>query len=76
MTDEPIRSAMDSVSTEDTSLVLPSDKKQHTGQQRVLEQVKSIKRSKSKMVKSGSLPSPSSKCAVNLHKCIRKAIRQ
>ncbi|KAG1941956.1 plakophilin-1 [Pimephales promelas] len=59
MTDEPIRSAMDSVSTEDTSLVLPSDKKQHTGQQRVLEQVKSIKRSKSKMVKSGSLPSPS-----------------
>ncbi|XP_058619096.1 plakophilin-1 isoform X2 [Onychostoma macrolepis] len=58
MTAEPIRSALGSVSIEDTSLVLPSDKKQRTGQQRVLEQVKSIKRSKSKMVKNDSIPSP------------------
>ncbi|XP_051946869.1 plakophilin-1-like isoform X2 [Xyrauchen texanus] len=33
-------------SMEDTSLVLPSDRKQCTGQQRVREQVKSIKRNK------------------------------
>ncbi|XP_051736661.1 plakophilin-1 isoform X2 [Ctenopharyngodon idella] len=58
MTAEPIRSALGSVSMDDTSLVLPSDKKQRTGEQRVLEQVKSIKRSKSKMVKSDSIPSP------------------
>ncbi|XP_016366861.1 plakophilin-1-like [Sinocyclocheilus rhinocerous] len=60
MTVEPIRSTLSTVSTEDTSLVLPSDKKQQTGQQRVLEQVKSIKRSKSKMVKNDSIPSPTS----------------
>ncbi|XP_067226939.1 plakophilin-1 isoform X3 [Chanodichthys erythropterus] len=58
MTAEPIRSALGTVSKEDTSLVLPSDGKQRTGQQRVLEQVKSIKRGKSKMVKSDSIPSP------------------
>ncbi|XP_016416246.1 plakophilin-1-like [Sinocyclocheilus rhinocerous] len=58
MTAEPIRSALGTVSTEDTSLVLPSDKKQRTGQQRVLEQVNTIKRSKSKMVKNDSIPSP------------------
>ncbi|XP_077060853.1 plakophilin-1 [Siphateles boraxobius] len=58
MTAEHIRSAMGTLSGEDTSLVLPSDKKQRTGQQRVLEQVKSIKRRNSKMVKSDSLSSP------------------
>ncbi|RXN18953.1 plakophilin-1 [Labeo rohita] len=58
MTAEPIRSALGSVSTDDTSLVLPSDKKQHTGQQRVLEQVNTVKRRQSKMVKSDSIPSP------------------
>ncbi|XP_016353128.1 plakophilin-1 isoform X2 [Sinocyclocheilus anshuiensis] len=58
MTAEPIRSALGTVSTEDTSLVLPSDKKQRTGQQRVLEQVNTIKRSKSKMVKNDSISSP------------------
>ncbi|XP_050953108.1 plakophilin-1 [Labeo rohita] len=58
MTAEPIRSALGSVSTDDTSLVLPSDKKQRTGQQRVLEQVNTVKRRQSKMVKSDSIPSP------------------
>ncbi|CAM4682379.1 unnamed protein product [Leuciscus chuanchicus] len=58
MAAEPIHSAMVPSSTEDTSLVLPSDKKERTGHQRMLEQVKSIKRSKSKMVKSSSFPSP------------------
>ncbi|KAK7131926.1 hypothetical protein R3I93_018477 [Phoxinus phoxinus] len=47
------------MNTEDTSLVLPSDTNRHKGQQRVLEQVKTIKRSKSKMAKSASL-SPTS----------------
>ncbi|KTG40780.1 hypothetical protein cypCar_00008097 [Cyprinus carpio] len=60
MTVEPIRSTLATVSTDDTSLVLPSDKMQRTGQQRVLEQVKSIKRNKSKMVKKDSIPSPTS----------------
>uniref|UniRef100_A0A8C2BU08 Plakophilin 1 n=1 Tax=Cyprinus carpio TaxID=7962 RepID=A0A8C2BU08_CYPCA len=60
MTVEPIRSTLATVSTDDTSLVLPTDKMQRTGQQRVLEQVKSIKRNKSKMVKKDSIPSPTS----------------
>ncbi|XP_067303577.1 plakophilin-1 [Pseudorasbora parva] len=64
MTAEPIRSALGSVSIEDTSLVLPSDKNQRTGQQRVLEQVNSIKRSKSKMVRSDSIPSPTTPASV------------
>lgn len=71
MTAEPIRSALGTVLREDTSLVLPSDKNQRTGQQRVLEQVKSIKRGKSKMVKSDSISSPTSKCAVYMHTCVR-----
>ncbi|KAL1249641.1 hypothetical protein QQF64_020646 [Cirrhinus molitorella] len=58
MTAEPIRSALGSVSTDDTSLVLPSDRKQHTGKQRVLEQVNTIKKRQSKMVKNDSIPSP------------------
>ncbi|XP_043080879.1 plakophilin-1 [Puntigrus tetrazona] len=58
MTAEPIRSALGTDSMEDTSLVLPSDKHQRTGKQRVLEQVNTIKRSKSKMVKNDSVPTP------------------
>ncbi|XP_042607228.1 plakophilin-1-like [Cyprinus carpio] len=64
MTAEPIRSALGTVSSEDTSLVLPSDKNQRTGQQRVLEQVNTIKRSKSKMVKNDSIPSPTTPASV------------
>ncbi|XP_051516523.1 plakophilin-1 [Myxocyprinus asiaticus] len=62
MTADPLRSAMAPSSTEDTSLVLPSDRKQRTGQQRVLEQVKSIRRSK--IVKNDSITSPASPASV------------
>ncbi|XP_073795687.1 plakophilin-1 [Danio rerio] len=57
MSAEPIRSVLGSVSTDDTSLVLPSDKTQRRGQERVQEQVKSIRR-KTKIVKNDSIPSP------------------
>ncbi|XP_067448417.1 plakophilin-1 [Thunnus thynnus] len=59
MAPEPLRSAMITGNTEDTSLAVPSDNKLRSGKQRVLDQVHSIKRSKSKPGQSGSLsPSP------------------
>ncbi|KAM7404785.1 hypothetical protein PAMP_012098 [Pampus punctatissimus] len=59
MAPEPLRSAMTNGNSEDTSLALPSDHKLSSGQQRVLEQVHTIKRNKSR--KNGSLsPSPTS----------------
>lgn len=60
MAPEPLRSAMTSGVAEDTSLALPSDNKLRTGQQRVLDQVLTIKRSqKTKVSKNGTLsPSP------------------
>lgn len=62
MAPEPLRSAMAIGSAEDTSLALPSDNKLRTGQQRVLDQVHTIKRGKSKQGKSGSPTlSPTSK---------------
>ncbi|KAL7398955.1 hypothetical protein ABVT39_017589 [Epinephelus coioides] len=55
----PLRTAMAVGNAEDTSLAVPSDNKLRSGQQRVLDQVHSIKRSKSK--KNGTLsPSPTS----------------
>ncbi|XP_069544132.1 plakophilin-1 isoform X2 [Brachyistius frenatus] len=61
MAPEPLRSAMTIGVSEDTSLALPSDNKLRTGQARVLDQVHTIKRSKSKHGKSGTLsPSPTS----------------
>ncbi|KAI7794625.1 hypothetical protein IRJ41_016932, partial [Triplophysa rosa] len=54
---ESVRSSLGIGPTEDTSLVMPSDKNHCTGQQRVLQQVKSIKRSKSR---NDSLSSPTS----------------
>ncbi|KAG5837758.1 hypothetical protein ANANG_G00216020 [Anguilla anguilla] len=57
MTLEPLRSAMTFENVEDTSLALPSDTNLRSGQQRVLDQVHTIKRGRSK--KSGSL-SPTS----------------
>ncbi|XP_051282173.1 plakophilin-1 [Dicentrarchus labrax] len=67
MAPEPLRSAMTSLGAEDTSLALPSDNKLRSGQQRVLDQVHTIKRSKSKPGKSGSLSptSPSSQSLMN-----------
>ncbi|KAL2104227.1 hypothetical protein ACEWY4_001095 [Coilia grayii] len=59
MTVEPLRSAMAVAKIEDTSLALPSDDKLRSGQQRVLDQVHTLKRSKSKQLKNGSL-SPTS----------------
>ncbi|KAF7652280.1 hypothetical protein LDENG_00098810 [Lucifuga dentata] len=53
MAPEPLRSATSVGNAEDTSLALPSDNKLRTGQQRVLDQVFSIKRSKSKQGKNG-----------------------
>ncbi|XP_057685706.1 plakophilin-1 isoform X2 [Corythoichthys intestinalis] len=45
---EPLRSAVTAGRTEDTSLALPSDASLHTGAHRVLDQVQTVKRSKSK----------------------------
>lgn len=60
MAPEPLRSATTIRVAEDTSLALPSDNKLRSGQQRVLDQVHSIKRSKSKHGKSVRAPSPTS----------------
>lgn len=54
---EPLRTAMHNPGTEDTSLALPSDNKLRSGQQRVLDQVHTIKRSKSKQGRNGTLSS-------------------
>uniref|UniRef100_A0A8C6WKV5 Plakophilin 1 n=1 Tax=Neogobius melanostomus TaxID=47308 RepID=A0A8C6WKV5_9GOBI len=51
MVPDPLKSAMTIGSTEDTSLALPSDATLRTGQARVLNQVHTIKRSKSKQGK-------------------------
>ncbi|XP_072223273.1 plakophilin-1 [Leuresthes tenuis] len=56
---EPLRSAQTSGLTEDTSLALPSDNTLSSGQRRVLHQVDTIKRIKSRRSKSSSL-SPTS----------------
>ncbi|XP_010764966.1 plakophilin-1 [Notothenia coriiceps] len=58
MAPEPLRSAMSIRCVEDTSLAVPSDTKLHSGQRRVLDQVHTIKRSKSKPGKSGTLSPP------------------
>ncbi|XP_041656207.1 plakophilin-1 [Cheilinus undulatus] len=56
---EPLRSAMTIGSADDTSLALPSDNRLRSGQQRVMDQVHTIKRSKSKQGKNSTLsPSP------------------
>ncbi|XP_065817084.1 plakophilin-1 isoform X2 [Labrus bergylta] len=61
MAHEPLRSAMSMRSREDTSLALPNDHKLRSGQQRVLDQVHTIKRTKSKPGTNGTLsPSPTS----------------
>lgn len=59
MAPEPLRSAMTVGGTEDTSLALPSDNKLRTGQQRVLDQVHTIKRSRSRPGKSSPTTSTS-----------------
>ncbi|XP_017270694.1 plakophilin-1 [Kryptolebias marmoratus] len=62
MAPDPLRSASTVGGTEDTSLALPSDRTLSSGKQRVLDQVHSIKRTKSRHSKSVSSPtSPSPK---------------
>ncbi|XP_068589809.1 plakophilin-1 [Cebidichthys violaceus] len=56
MAPDPLRSAMTIGGTDDTSLAVPTDNKLHTGPQRVLDQVHTIKRTKSKP--GSPLPSP------------------
>lgn len=61
MAPNPLRSATMIGAADDTSLAVPSDNKLHSGPQRVLDQVHTIKRSKSKQGKSDTLsPSPTS----------------
>ncbi|KAM6924862.1 plakophilin-1 [Xenentodon cancila] len=55
MVPEPLRSATAIKVAEDTSLALPSDKNLSSGQRRVLDQVSTISRSKSKQRKNGTL---------------------
>ncbi|XP_063743709.1 plakophilin-1 [Eleginops maclovinus] len=55
MVPEPLRSAMTIRGVEDTSLAVPSDNRLRSGQQRVLDQVHTIKRSKSKSGKNGTV---------------------
>ncbi|XP_077369708.1 plakophilin-1 [Festucalex cinctus] len=55
---EPLRSAIAVGRTEDTSLAVPSDARLHTGAHRVLDQVQTVKRSKSKHGKNGTPTSP------------------
>ncbi|KAK7884257.1 hypothetical protein WMY93_027380 [Mugilogobius chulae] len=59
MVPEPLKSAMTIGNAEDTSLALPSDTTLRSGQARVLNQVHTIKRSKSKQGKNGPM-SPTS----------------
>ncbi|XP_059190093.1 plakophilin-1 [Centropristis striata] len=67
MAPEPLRSATSIKPADDTSLMVPSDNKLRTGQQRVLDQVLTIKRSKSKQGKNGQIsPSPTSLSPQNL----------
>ncbi|XP_055069791.2 plakophilin-1 [Misgurnus anguillicaudatus] len=62
MMPEPLKSALSLGDVEDTSLALPSDREMRSAQQRVLDQVHTVKRTKSKYgSKSFSgLPSPTS----------------
>lgn len=62
---EPLKSALSIGDVEDTSLAVPSDDRElRSAQQRVLEQVHTIKRSKSKYSSKSvsGLPSPTSEC--------------
>ncbi|XP_071332427.1 plakophilin-1 [Trachinotus anak] len=61
MAPEPLRSAMAARCAEDTSLALPSDDRLRSGQRRVLDQVHTIKRGRSRAGRSDPVsPSPTS----------------
>lgn len=63
MTLEPLRSALSYGDIGETSLALPSDGASHSGQRRVMEQVTTMRKSKSKYTNRGSAGtlSPTSK---------------
>jgi len=69
MMPEPLKSALSIGTVEDTSLALPSDQSARSAQQRVLDQVHTIKRSKSKYSSKSvsGLPSPTSEFISALH---------
>lgn len=69
MMPEPLKSALSIGAVEDTSLALPSDRELRSSQQRVLDQVHTIKRSKSKYSSKSvsGLGSPTSEYISALH---------
>lgn len=69
MMPEPLKSALSLGDVEDTSLALPSDRELRSAQQRVLEQVHTIKRSKSKYSSKSvsGVASPTSEYISTLH---------
>lgn len=52
---EPLKSALSTAGADDTSLAVPTDDTLRSGQRRVLDQVLSVKRSKSKHGRSGTM---------------------
>ncbi|XP_010897554.1 plakophilin-1 [Esox lucius] len=66
MTMDPLKSAISIGNVDETSLALPSDNQLRSKQQRVLDQVQTMKRGKSKYGKNGSLSSPTSPQNINI----------
>lgn len=52
---EPLKSALSTAGADDTSLAVPTDDTLRSGQRRVLDQVLTVKRSKSKHGRSGTM---------------------
>lgn len=52
---EPLKSALSTAGVDDTSLAVPTDDTLRSGQRRVLDQVLTIKRSKSKHGRNGTM---------------------
>lgn len=54
-TTEPLKSALSTAGADDTSLAVPTDDTLRSGQRRVLDQVLTVKRSKSKHGRNGTM---------------------
>lgn len=52
---EPLKTAMSTAGADDTSLAVPTDDTLRSGQRRVLDQVLTVKRSKSKHGRNGTM---------------------
>uniref|UniRef100_A0A3P9AIG7 Plakophilin 1b n=1 Tax=Esox lucius TaxID=8010 RepID=A0A3P9AIG7_ESOLU len=72
MTMDPLKSAISIGNVDETSLALPSDNQLRSKQQRVLDQVQTMKRGKSKYGKNGSLSSPTSKDSSYYYNCCQQ----